>query len=155
MKIMGRRDNRKKDNWASKLDSMPITTVVGNDIIFKGDINGEGIVRIDGRAEGNITAKQGIILGEKADVDGHIESDNIIIFGQIKGSIKSKELILKSTASVEGEIFTDFLQVEMGCKYQGMMKSGHPEETGQTTTLSTKEKDAENHQNKKSEKQAH
>lgn len=126
-KIMAK-EERKKENGVSKLDSMPITTVVGNDIVFKGDIHGDGIVRIDGKAEGNILSKQGIILGEKADVEGSLESDNIIIFGHIKGSIKSKELILKSTGSVHGDIVSDFLEVEMGSKYDGNLKIGQREE---------------------------
>jgi cytoskeletal protein CcmA (bactofilin family) len=121
------RDERKKKNGVSKLDSMPITTVVGNGIVFKGDIHGDGIVRIDGRVEGSVSSKQGIILGEKADVEGRLESDNIIIFGHIKGTIKSKELILKTTGSVHGDIVSEFLEVEMGGKYDGSLKIGQHE----------------------------
>lgn len=125
-KIMAR-DERKKESRVSKLDSMPITTVVGTDIVFKGDIQGDGIVRIDGKAVGNITSKQGIILGEKADVEGSLESENIIIFGHIKGTVRSKELILKSTGSVHGDIVSEFLEVEMGSKYDGTLKIGQQE----------------------------
>ncbi|SCD22182.1 Polymer-forming cytoskeletal [Proteiniphilum saccharofermentans] len=121
------KEERKKDIGVSKLDSLPITTVVGNDMSFKGDIHGDGIVRIDGKVEGNISSKQGIILGEKANVEGSLESDNVIIFGHIKGSIKSKELILKTTGSVQGDIVSDFLEVEMGSKYDGSLKIGQRE----------------------------
>ena len=133
------REERKKENGVSKLDSMPITTVVGNDIFFKGDIHGDGIVRIDGKAEGNISSKQGIILGEKADVEGCLESDNIIVFGRIKGSIKSKELILKSTGSVLGDIVSDFLEVEMGSKYDGNLRIGQPEEHNNIESIEAQE----------------
>jgi len=75
------KEERRKENGKSNLDSLPITTVVGNDMVFKGDILGEGIIRIDGKVEGNISSKQGIILGEKAAVNGTLESDQIIIFG--------------------------------------------------------------------------
>lgn len=126
-KVMAK-EERKKDAGVSKLDSMPITTVVGNDMSFKGDIHGDGIIRIDGKVEGNISSKQGIILGEKAVVEGYLESDNIILFGHITGNVKSKELILKSTGSVHGDIVTDFLEVEMGCKYNGTLKTGQHEE---------------------------
>jgi cytoskeletal protein CcmA (bactofilin family) len=121
------RDGRKRKSGITKLDSMPITTVVGNSIVFKGDIQGDGIVRIDGRVEGSVSSKQGIILGEKADVEGRLESDNIIIFGHIKGTIKSKELILKTTGSVHGDIVSEFLEVEMGGKYDGSLKIGQHE----------------------------
>jgi len=97
-------------------------------MVFKGDIQGDGIVRIDGKVEGNITSKQGIILGEKAEVTGSLESDNIIIFGYIKGTIRTKELILRSTGSVCGDIVADFLQVEKGSKYDGTLKIGLPVE---------------------------
>ncbi|RNC66374.1 polymer-forming cytoskeletal protein [Proteiniphilum sp. X52] len=121
------KEERKKDIGVSKLDSLPITTVVGNDMVFKGDIHGDGIVRIDGKVEGNISSKQGIILGEKANVEGFLESDHIIIFGHIKGSVKSKELVLKTTGSVQGDIVSDLLEVEMGSKYDGTMKIGQQE----------------------------
>ncbi len=118
------KEERRKENGKSNLDSLPITTVVGNDMIFKGDILGEGIIRIDGKVEGNISSKQGIILGEKAAVNGTLESDQIIIFGNITGTIRSKELILKSTGSVRGDILSDFLQVEKGSRYNGNLKIG-------------------------------
>ena len=118
------KEERRKENGKSNLDSLPITTVVGNDMIFKGDILGEGIIRIDGKVEGNISSKQGIILGEKAAVNGTLESDQIIIFGNITGTIRSKELILKSTGSVKGDILSDFLQVEKGSRYNGNLKIG-------------------------------
>ncbi len=118
------KEDRNKEVVISKLDSLPITTVVGNDMVFIGDIQGDGIVRIDGKVEGNITSKQGIILGEKAEVNGSLESDNIIIFGYIKGTIRTKELILRSTGSVNGDITSDFLQVEKGSKYDGTLKIG-------------------------------
>jgi cytoskeletal protein CcmA (bactofilin family) len=118
------KEDKKKEVVISKLDSLPITTVVGNDMVFIGDIQGDGIVRIDGKVEGNITSKQGIILGEKAEVNGSLESDNIIIFGYIKGAIKTNELILRSTGSVHGDIVSDFLQVEKGSKYDGTLKIG-------------------------------
>jgi cytoskeletal protein CcmA (bactofilin family) len=126
------KEERKKDARVSKLDSLPITSVVGNDMNFSGDIHGDGIVRIDGRVDGNISSKQGIILGEKANVEGALESDNIIIFGYIKGSIKCVELVVKSTGAVQGDIVSDYLEVEMGSKFCGDLKIGQ-QETSRTT----------------------
>lgn len=83
---------KNRDAGVSKLDSLPINTVLGSDINYKGDISGDSIIRIDGKVKGNISLKQGIILGEKAYVEGNMESDYIILFGHIKGNIKSKEI---------------------------------------------------------------
>ncbi|MPN18738.1 hypothetical protein SDC9_166101 [bioreactor metagenome] len=101
---------------------MPINTIIGNDIVFKGDIYGENVIRIEGKVEGNISLKRGIILGEKAFVEGNMESDYIILFGHIKGNIKSKEIVLKSTGTVQGDIVTDALEIEMGSRYNGNLK---------------------------------
>lgn len=115
---------KNKNSGVSKLDSLPINTVLGTDINYKGDISGDSIIRIDGKVEGNISLKEGIILGEKAYVEGNMDSDYIILFGHIKGNIKSKEIILKATGIVEGDIQTDALEIEMGSKYNGNLKIG-------------------------------
>ena len=118
---------KNKNSGVSKLDSLPINTVLGTDIKYKGDISGDSIIRIDGKVEGNISLKQGIILGEKAYVEGNMDSDYIILFGHIKGNIKSKEIILKATGIVEGDIQTDALEIEMGSRYNGNLKIGQIE----------------------------
>lgn len=82
------------------------------------------------RVEGNINLKQGIILGEKAYVEGNMESDYIILFGNIKGNIKSKEIILKSTGNVQEDIVTDALEIEMGSRYNGNLKISQVETEG-------------------------
>lgn len=130
------KDDKKRDAGVSKLDSMRINTIIGNDIVFKGDLHGDSVIRIDGKVEGNITLKQGIILGEKAFVEGNMESDYIILFGHIKGNIKSKEIILKSTGTVQGDIVTDALEIEMGSRYNGNLKISHIEEQKEYTPAS-------------------
>ncbi len=113
--------NKKRDAGVSKLDSMPINTILGSDIEFIGDISGDSIIRIEGKVRGNINLKKGIILGENAYIEGNMESDYIILFGHIKGNIKSKEIILKSTGTVQGDIETDALEIEMGSRYSGKL----------------------------------
>ncbi|MEA4904327.1 MAG: polymer-forming cytoskeletal protein [Petrimonas sp.] len=122
------KEEKKRENGVSRLDSMPINTIIGNDIVFKGDIYGESVIRIDGRVEGNISLKQGIILGDKAFVEGNMESDYIILFGHIRGNVKSKEIVLKSTGTVQGDIVTDALEIEMGSRYNGNLKISRIEE---------------------------
>ncbi|OJV23477.1 MAG: hypothetical protein BGO30_00470 [Bacteroidetes bacterium 41-46] len=122
------KEEKKRENGVSRLDSMPVNTIIGNDIVFKGDIYGESVIRIDGRVEGNISLKQGIILGDKAFVEGNMESDYIILFGHIRGNVKSKEIVLKSTGTVQGDIVTDALEIEMGSRYNGNLKISRIEE---------------------------
>ena len=118
---MSKKDKNNKGS-VSKLDAMPINTVLGPDIVFKGDIHGDSIIRIDGKLEGNVALKQGIILGEKADVTGNIESEYVIVYGHITGNIKSKELLIKTDGKVDGDIYTEAIEIEMGGEYNGKLQ---------------------------------
>ena len=106
---------------SSKLDSMPITTVLGPDIVFTGDIKGDSIIRIDGRVDGNVLLKQGVVLGEKAHVKGDVNSDHIVIYGAITGNISCKELTIRKSGVVNGDIQTETIEIEMGGKYNGRL----------------------------------
>ena len=108
-----------KNKSVHSIESQPIETVIGTDIVFKGDIKGENIIRIDGAIEGNISLSKGIVIGEKAKVNGNLESDRIIIYGSIFGDIVCKELNIKSSGVVNGNIQADNVEIEMGGKYNG------------------------------------
>jgi cytoskeletal protein CcmA (bactofilin family) len=108
-----------KNKKLHSIESQPIDTVIGTDILFKGDIRGESIIRVDGIVEGNLSLSKGIVVGEKARVTGNLESDRIIIYGSISGDIACKELNIKSTGSVNGNIQADNVEIEMGGKYNG------------------------------------
>ena len=112
---------KKQSSDISQLDNAPISTVIGADIIFKGDISGGHTIKIDGQVMGNIHIENGIILGEKALITGNIKSNNIIIYGTLIGNVESKELILKNGATVTGDIDTQGIEIEMGGKYNGQL----------------------------------
>lgn len=115
----GRRQSKK--NEALKLDSTPITTVLASDIAVKGDINGNETIRIDGKVEGNIDVKKGIIIGENGKIEGNLKSDYIIVYGFMNGSIFSKELMIKTSGVVNGDITTESIEIELGGKYNGKL----------------------------------
>ncbi|OJV36367.1 MAG: hypothetical protein BGO33_03250 [Bacteroidia bacterium 43-41] len=121
------RSSKNRSNHS--IESQPIETVIGTSIIFKGDIKGEDIIRIDGTIEGNISLSKGIVIGEKAKVNGNLESDRIIIYGSIFGDIVCKELNIKSSGVVNGNIQADNVEIEMGGKYNGNLTMQHTPST--------------------------
>ncbi len=118
--------DKKNKPSATKLDSSPITTVIGPEITFKGNIEGGKTIKIDGKVIGNINVEQGIILGEKGHIAGDIHSKSIIIFGNIEGNINAQELILKNSGNINGDITTNSIDIEMGGKYNGNLKMELP-----------------------------
>ncbi|MDR0334223.1 MAG: polymer-forming cytoskeletal protein [Dysgonamonadaceae bacterium] len=119
-------DKKTKTLSSSKIDTMPITTILGADIVFMGDMKGDSVVRIDGKVKGNVSLKQGIVLGEKAHVEGDINSDHIVVYGNITGNIICKELIIRNCGVVNGDIQTEIIEIEMGGRYNGKLSMSEP-----------------------------
>jgi cytoskeletal protein CcmA (bactofilin family) len=119
-------DKKTKTLSSSKIDTMPITTILGADIVFTGDMKGDSVVRIDGKVKGNVSLKQGIVLGEKAYVEGDINSDHVVVYGNITGNIICKELIIRKCGVVNGDIQTESIEIEMGGRYNGKLSMSEP-----------------------------
>lgn len=86
----------------------------------KGDISLDIDFRLDGCIEGNIKCGAKIVVGPKAKVNGNIESVNAEIAGLLVGTIHASEkLVVKSTADIKGDIYTQALEVEPNAKING------------------------------------
>ena len=114
-------NDKNKKLSSSKIDTMPITNVLGVDVTLTGDIKGDTVIRVDGKIEGSILLKQGVVLGEKAHLKGDINSDFVVIYGSVIGNITCKELIIRKSGIVNGDIDTEIVEIEMGGKYNGKL----------------------------------
>ncbi|MCD7932661.1 MAG: polymer-forming cytoskeletal protein [Tannerellaceae bacterium] len=86
----------------------------------QGDIVTEGDFRLDGKIEGNISCGAKIVIGPKAHITGNISSVNVEVLGTVIGNIRTAgNLILKGTAVVEGDIFTQTLEIEPPAQFSG------------------------------------
>ena len=106
----------------TNIDNLPISTILDENISLKGDITGEGAIRIDGKVAGNIDLNKGIILGEKAEVTGTLKSNIIVVHGKLYGNLNCQQLFIKSTGLIDGDIEVDAFEVEMGGKYNGHLQ---------------------------------
>lgn len=85
-----------------------------------GEIQAENDFRLDGNVEGKISCKGKVVIGPKGFVEGSLTCTNAEISGTLKGKIYvSDKLTLRSTAKIEGEIYTKILSVEEGAKITG------------------------------------
>ena len=97
------------------------TITVGTEII--GDINSNGDIRLDGVLNGNVNSKGKLVVGESGRVKGIINCKNSDIYGYVDGKINVSELLsLKATAQIVGDISTNRLAIEPGCKFSGNCK---------------------------------
>ena len=86
----------------------------------KGEILTNDDVRVDGRVEGKIFSKGKVTVGEGAVMQGDIKCSNVDFFGSVDGDLYVKDVLcLKNTSSVNGNIHTRKLQVDLGARLNG------------------------------------
>lgn len=113
---------KKSNNQQSlEINQQEISTIIGEGYVFIGEIRGSSVIRIEGKIIGNVHVESGVVLGEKGNVEGDIFTKSAIIYGTIKGNVKSSQLEIKKTGLINGDISTDTLEIELGAQYNGKL----------------------------------
>jgi cytoskeletal protein CcmA (bactofilin family) len=98
----------------------PAETVVGPSVKIQGDLNSEGNIRIQGQVTGKVHTSQSVHVSEGAKITADVIAGNAVISGEVQGNLKiDSNLILQSTARVNGDISCKVLRVEDGALYSG------------------------------------
>ena len=110
-----------EDTFEEAFDALPTlpqpqdNTVIAKGITFTGVIEGEGIVQIEGRLEGEIKLKGSVTITTTGHVKGPITADSVRVAGEVQGSITARDnLCLERTGSIHGDVSTCSLVVENG-----------------------------------------
>lgn len=101
-----------KDNWLG---------FVGDVLTFKGEVQFQSMLRIDGNFAGRVISADGtLIISAGARVtEAVIEVAVAKINGTVEGDISAKQLVLGRTASVHGNVAASALIVEEGAVLNG------------------------------------
>jgi len=103
--------NMSKNNETNSL----AVNLIANGTTFKGDIQTDSDLRIDGVLNGTIQSKGKVIIGETGHMEGEIQCKDADISGKVNANLKIAEsLTLKSSAKVNGEVLTKKLSIEEG-----------------------------------------
>ena len=103
------------------LDRIEVT--VGPTANINGDLECDGIVKIDGVFKGSIRTVSNVIITEKGRVDAAIEAQNVSVSGQTKGSIMAKgRLEILSTGKVWADVTVSSFLLDDGGKLHGGLK---------------------------------
>lgn len=80
----------------------------------------EGATRIDGQVDGEITAKESLVIGESAVVTAQIKANAIIVAGKVSGDITATQrLEIRPSARVIGNLTSPVLIVHEGAMFEG------------------------------------
>ena len=87
---------------------------------ISGKLNFEGTVRVDGKVDGEIHAKETLVIGESAEVTAEIHGKTITVLGIVRGDIRASErLELKAPGKLYGNIQTPSLVISEGVVFEG------------------------------------
>src|SRR6476646_9076945 len=87
---------------------------------FRGELEFEDTMRIDGRFNGKITSKNELIVGESATIEGDIHVGRIAISGTVIGKVVADEKVeIHRSGKVYSDLETPALLIEEGAIFQG------------------------------------
>src|SRR5436305_7349281 len=88
--------------------------------VFKGELEFEDTMRIDGRFNGRITSKNELVVGESAQIEGEIHVGRVAISGTVIGKIIADQRVeIHRNGKVYSDIDTPALIIEEGAIFQG------------------------------------
>ncbi len=97
--------------------------IIGNGVKLKGEITDADEVQIDGSADITVNTDN-LIVGSTGDLKGTILTDNADVWGNANGDLKvSGTLTIQEQGSVAGSIEYQSLQIKLGGKIKGDIKS--------------------------------
>jgi cytoskeletal protein CcmA (bactofilin family) len=100
-------------------------TVIGNDVVIKGEITVEKGLRVDGQIEGAVTTKGKVHVGKTGTLTAEINGGAVVIEGKVKGNVSASDRVtLEATSNVSGDLTATKLVVHEGASFTGKVNVG-------------------------------
>ena len=96
-----------------------IESVIGANTQIKGDILGDGGLRVDGVVAGKIELTGNLVITESAKVRAEIKANNISVSGAVHGNITATRIEILDTGRVWGDLTVKSLLVNEGAYFRG------------------------------------
>jgi cytoskeletal protein CcmA (bactofilin family) len=98
-------------------------SIIASDMTVIGDLETEGVVRIEGRVKGTVRAGGQVLVATGAVIEGDLHTQEAVVAGQVSGAIMARERVeLQATAVVAGDIHTPRIAVLEGARVSGEVK---------------------------------
>ncbi len=98
-----------------ELPDLSDMTIIAKGLKITGDLQGEGVIQVEGAIEGQIHLKGTVEVMPTGAVKGPVEADIVHVAGSVQGDIVSRDSVrLESTGYVEGDIKTARFVIEEG-----------------------------------------
>lgn len=96
-----------------------IESTIGPNTHIKGDIQGDGGLRVDGVVEGTIELTGNLVITESAKVRAEIKANNVSIAGAVQGNVTANRVEVLDTGRVWGDMTIKALLINEGAYLRG------------------------------------
>ncbi|GAA6210941.1 hypothetical protein NBRC116602_06810 [Hyphomicrobiales bacterium 4NK60-0047b] len=113
-------------------------TVISNDLTIHGNVTSEGIVRLEGTIIGDMNCTS-LVVENDGSISGNISAKEVKVHGRVGGTVHGANVMLHSSAFVEGDIYHQGISIEMGTHYDGRLKWVDSAEEGEKLSNKTRQ----------------
>ncbi|MEM9102003.1 MAG: polymer-forming cytoskeletal protein [Pseudomonadota bacterium] len=101
-------------------------TLITQHTEINGDIEFNGVLHLDARITGNVSAKDTseslLSVHQNGVIEGDVKVPHILIMGNVTGDVYASEHIeLKATARINGNVYYNLIEMEMGAEVNGQL----------------------------------
>jgi cytoskeletal protein CcmA (bactofilin family) len=108
----------------------PIDGVLGEGTEFRGKLDFEGTVHIEGHFTGEIRSEGSLVIGPNAVVKGTVLVERLVLQGVLRGNVRARGLItVHDKAVLEGNVLAYAMEMHQGAMLEGNIRitAGHEE----------------------------
>ena len=128
-------------NEFHRIDEEYFESVIDEDFSFEGTAKTSESMIIKGHIKGRLDSAGLVIIGPNSVMDADISSKEMQCFGKVNGNIvNQEEIYLHTPSAINGDITTDTMTVEKGCRINGRVTMLDP----QTENTEKKDKIGDN-----------
>ena len=119
--MLGSKKNRLSANGSDRVE-----TLIGPQVVIRGDLQFSGGLYIEGKVFGKVIAEEGadslLTLAAGGVIEGVIQAPKAVISGQLLGDLHSSERVeLTETARIQGNVHYRLLEITAGAAVSGQL----------------------------------
>ncbi len=100
-------------------------SILGSDVVIKGDVEAKVDLHIDGRVDGDISCAA-LVQGTESRIKGHVTARTARIAGTVEGSVTAEELVVEASARITGDVTYQTISIAAGGQIDGKLTHKDP-----------------------------
>ena len=87
---------------------------IGSGMQIVGSVDSPGVIRVAGTVLGSVSAARQVLVARGGKVDGDVHAREVVLDGEITGSIVAERVEVQASAVIHGDIMTPTLMIHEG-----------------------------------------